>query len=83
MWQVYDLGRSCGTAPGFGLPSFPVATAFVVLVGSPAVLVGASAGLERRRLRATIGFMIGAAALSAVAFGVAWFMFLSSRHCFS
>ena len=82
-WQVHDLGRSCGTAPGFGLPSFPVVTAFVVLVGSPTFVVGVSAVLEHRRPRAVVGFIVGAAALSTVAFGVAWFAFLSSRNCFS
>jgi hypothetical protein len=83
LWQVHDLGRSCGYTAGSGLPYFPEVTAYVVLVASSAVLVGASALLERRRLLAVFGFMIVAAALSAVAFGAALFAFESSRGCFN
>jgi hypothetical protein len=83
LWQVHDLGRSCGYAAGFGLPYFPEVTAYVVLVTSPAVLVGASAVLERRRPLVVFGFMIVAAALSAVAFGIALLVFASSRGCFN
>jgi hypothetical protein len=83
LWQVHDLGRSCGYAPGHGLPYFPEITAYVVLVASPALLVGVSAALERRRPLVILGFMVVAAALSALAFGAASLAFLSSRGCVS
>jgi low temperature requirement protein LtrA len=84
LWQVHDLGRSCGYAPGHGLPSFPVVTALAVLVGSPTLILGAtSAVLERRLGRATVTFMIGTAVVSGVAFVVASFAFWISRNCFA
>lgn len=83
LWQVHDLGRSCGYAPGFGLPSFPVTYALVVLVGLPTLLTGASAVIEHRSPRALAGFMILAAGSSAVAFGLALFAFFLSRRCYA
>lgn len=82
VWQVHNLGASCGYAPGFGLPSFPVATAAAVLIAAPTLLVGASAVIEHRSARVVAGFMLLAAVLAAVAFGIALLAFASSRHCF-
>jgi hypothetical protein len=82
LWQIHDLGRDCGYASGFGLPSFPVGTALAVLVGTPALLTGASALIERRSRPAVAGFMLLAAVLAATAFGSALVAFFVSRGCF-
>jgi hypothetical protein len=82
LWQVHDLGPSCGYAPGFGLPSFPVRIALAILVAVPTLLVGTSAVIEHRRPRAVAGFIILTAASSATAFGLAVFAFAVTRHCF-
>ena len=82
LWQVHDLGGSCGYGPGSGLPTFPVVTALVVWVASPTLMVGAMAVLERRRRREVAAIMILAAMASAAAFVIALFVFWSSRGCF-
>jgi hypothetical protein len=82
LWQIHDLGRECGYAPGFGLPSFPVGTALAVLAGGPALLSGASALVERRSRPAVAGFMLLGAGLAATAFGAALVAFFLSRGCY-
>ena len=82
-WQRYDLGRSCGYAPGFGLPSFPYGTAAGVLIASPTLLVGVSALIQRRSARTVAALMALTAVLATIAVGIAIFWFLASRNCFS
>jgi hypothetical protein len=82
LWQVHDLGSDCGYAPGFGLPSFPVTPALALLVGGPALLVGASALIERRSRPVMAGFMVLAAVLTGTAFAAALLAFFLSRGCY-
>jgi hypothetical protein len=82
LWEAHDLGRSCGYRAGFGLPSFPVRTAFVVLVGSSAALSGVRAGIAGRSPWVIAALSALAAVLAAVATGAAVFLFAASRHCF-
>jgi len=83
LWQLYDLGRSCGYAPGFGLPSFPYATAAGVLIATPTLLIGVSALVEGRSARGVAALMTVTAVLTTTAVGIATFLFLGSRNCFS
>jgi ABC-type multidrug transport system permease subunit len=82
LWQIHDMAQGCGYASGFGLPSFPVLTALIVLVGSPALLTGVSALIERRSRRVVAGFVLLAAVLAATAFGSALLAFFLSRGCY-
>jgi hypothetical protein len=82
LWLVHDIAQGCGYASGFGLPSFPVPTALIVLVGSPALVTGASALIERRSRRAVTGYVLLAAVLAAIAFGLALLAFFFSRGCY-
>ena len=80
--ETNDLGHSCGYRAGFGLPSFPVRTAFAVLVGSSAILSGARATIAGRSPRVIAALSALAAVLTILATGVALFLLASSHHCF-
>ena len=82
-WEAHDLGSTCGYRNGTGLPSFPVKTALVVLIGVPALATAVGAATERRSVRATLGLVVGVVVLAGGAIAVAEAVFLVNRHCFA
>jgi hypothetical protein len=83
LWEVRDLGQSCGYREGSRMPNFPIRVAVVVLVSVP-VLVTVARGLsERRNPRAVLALAAVAAVLAGAAVAAADFAFFLSRHCYA
>jgi hypothetical protein len=83
LWQVHDLGQSCGYREGDRQPNFPTKIALVVLVGVPVVLIVGRAISERRSAAGIMGLAVLAAILAGAAFGAADLAFFLSRHCYA
>jgi hypothetical protein len=83
LWEVHDLGQSCGYREGDRQPNFPTKIALVILVGVPVVLTVGRAISERRSAAGVMGLAVLAAILAGVAFGAADFAFSLSRHCYA
>jgi hypothetical protein len=83
LWEVHDLGGSCGYREGSHLPNFPVRVAFVLLVVLPALLTAGRAYSEGRGARGVLGLALCAAVLAGAAAGAADLWFFLSRHCYA
>jgi hypothetical protein len=83
VWEVHDLGQSCGYREGGPMPNFPAKIALTVLVAVPVVLTVGRALGERRTVGSVVGLAVLAAILAGVAFGAADLAFFLSRHCYA
>lgn len=82
LWEVRDLGESCGYREGSRMPNFPYRIALVVLVSLPVLVTVARGVSERRTPRAMLGLAALAAVLAGAAVTAADFAFFLSRHCY-
>jgi hypothetical protein len=83
LWNIHDLGSTCGYREGCSLPNFPAKAAFALLVSLAALLTAALAFAERRGLARVAAMAILAAVLAGAATGGADLWFFLSRHCYA
>jgi hypothetical protein len=82
-WIASDLGQSCGYRNLIGEPSWPPTIAWILLIVAAPLLTACCAITEHRSPRAVVGYAVLAAVFGGVAIGLAFLVFLSSRHCFA
>lgn len=79
-WSAHDFGRSCGfRLPGY--PGGPTTAGAIILVSVPGIVVAAVHGMRTRSWLGALRYGALAAALAALAVGIAVLFWVGSRHC--